>query len=244
LRPLTSGELLEAWEKGLDQTMLEKTLHLLGKACSVNNLDEIARLSIGNRDAKLMQLREWMFGQRLRSMATCSQCGEAIEWECDLNELHLQQPLLPDLLVKTFTLEKNGFNILFRLPDSFDVLKAMNNHEDSRKILTDCIVEVYHQDKKSTVDAFTEEIWDALNERMADEDPQADIRMNISCPVCLSQWEATFDIMSYLWTEINNWALRVMQEVCLLARSFGWSEQDILNMSARRRHFYLQMLRT
>ena len=77
---------------------------------------------------------------------------------------------------------------------------------------------------------------------MSEEDPQADIRMNLICPACTNKWETRFDIVGYLWAEIDNWAYRLMGEVVVLARAFGWQEKDIVNMSARRRHLYIQML--
>jgi hypothetical protein len=242
LRPLTNLELLQVWENGLNQPVIEKTLLLLSKACAANTVDEVGRLSIGNRDAKLMQLREWTFGRRLENIATCPHCGESIEWESDVKELYLQSPNA-DPSVETFALEKNGFNIKFRLPDSFDMLHASTKYGDSRKILAACVLEVYQQDKESAIDDISEEAWDALNQRMAQEDPQADIEMNINCPACLQQWEANFDIVQYLWAEINNWAQRTMQEVYLLARAFGWPEKDILTMSSYRRQLYIEMLK-
>src|SRR6188474_3118704 len=109
--------------------MLDKTLGLLAMACSANDPRDIGHLSIGERDARLLQLREWTFGQRLQNVTTCPQCNESIEWESDLKDLYLQ-PILPGLSVKTFVLEKDPFHIRYRLPDSFDMLKAVSNKEE------------------------------------------------------------------------------------------------------------------
>jgi T4 bacteriophage base plate protein. len=241
LRPLTTAELLQVWEKGLNQTMLDKTLGLLAMACSANDPRDIGHLSIGERDARLLQLREWTFGQRLQNVTTCPQCNESVEWESDLKDLYLQ-PILPGLSVKTFVLEKDPFHIRYRLPDSFDVLKAVSNKEEHKKILANCLLEIHCQDEICTTDDLYEEIWVLLNDRMAQEDPQANIRINLSCPSCSYKWDALFDIVSFFWAEINNWAKRIMQEVCLLARAFGWSEKDILSMGSYRRQLYIQMI--
>jgi hypothetical protein len=51
-----------------------------------------------------------------------------------------------------------------------------------------------------------------------------------------------FDIVPYLWTEINAWAMRLLREIHSLATAYGWREADILAMSAVRRHWYLEMI--
>jgi hypothetical protein len=50
------------------------------------------------------------------------------------------------------------------------------------------------------------------------------------------------DIITFFWMEIKTRARRLLTEVHLLARTYGWSENDILTMSPRRRTMYLQMV--
>jgi hypothetical protein len=40
---------------------------------------------------------------------------------------------------------------------------------------------------------------------------------------------------------LTTWVRRLLREVHTLALAYGWREADILNMSARRRRFYLEM---
>jgi hypothetical protein len=244
MRPLSAVELLSIWEEGIDQPLFEKTQRLLAKACSVANYDDIGLLSIGERDARLLQLREWLFGTRLMNMANCPKCGEQVEWETNTGGLHLQ--LLPaDLAVRSYSLNKDDFSIQFRLPNTHDITGTMYDTpkpDFQNKILTDCIVEVKKKGKKFRGKNLPDKILDALSSRMEEEDPQADISMRIDCPACSHKWEARFDIVRFLWAEIHNWAQHIMQEVFVLAKSFGWSENDILNMSPRRRQLYLQMV--
>jgi hypothetical protein len=244
LKPLTATELLQVWETGLNRPLLEKSLRLLDIACSRPGLDAVSTLSIGERDARLLQLREWMFGPRLFNTAHCPKCTAAVEWETDLNALYLQ-PLLPEQASKEFSLDIDGFLLHFRLLNSNDLLKAASGTaSEPREMLAPCILHVQHEQQPCQVDALPEPIWEALQQRMAEEDPQADIQMLVHCPVCAYGWQMPFDIMSYLWTEIDNWAKHMLQEVFILARAFGWAERDILNMSAQRRQLYLEMLKS
>jgi hypothetical protein len=239
LRPLTPSELLDVWEKGLQQSMFEKTIDLLAKACSVDDPKQLGHLSIGDRDAMLLQLREWTFGSKLHNLTKCPHCNEVVEWQSDTNELYLQSIPL-DLSIRTFEIEKDLFHIRFRLPDSFDLLKAMSNKETTKTVLGNCILEV--NNGESTTNDLDEDALMAVNERIAKEDPQANININLNCPSCSHQWNAVFDIVSFFWAEISSWAKRMLHEVYLLARAFGWSEKDILIMSPYRRQLYIQMI--
>jgi hypothetical protein len=78
-------------------------------------------------------------------------------------------------------------------------------------------------------------------ERIAALDPQADTRIDLSCPDCHHGWSEVFDVVSFFWTEIDAWARRLLRDVNVLARAYGWREHDILAMSTMRRQLYLAM---
>ena len=65
----------------------------------------------------------------------------------------------------------------------------------------------------------------------------------MTCPACGRFWQAAFDIASYLWSELDALAQRLLGEVHTLARAYGWREADVLSMSPWRRQFYLEMVR-
>jgi hypothetical protein len=223
---------MDHWETGLQQSLLERSLRLLATACDTDP-DKIAVLSIGERDARLLQLREWLFGPRLLNMACCPHCRERVEWETSVQQLRLQ-PCSASGNADPRFLETSGYAIRYRLPNTLDICVA---HTNAEALLQRCILEI-----QPDTSALPDHVTAALMERMSGEDPQADIRMRLSCPACSHQWEALFDIASYLWAEVHQWALRLLQEVSVLARAFGWSERDILNMSAQRRQLYLEMI--
>ncbi|MBO9205492.1 MULTISPECIES: T4 family baseplate hub assembly chaperone [Niastella] len=246
MRPLTTVELLNIWEAGIHQTLMEKSLHLVTTACSLSSIHEAANLPIGERDHKLLQLREWMFGSRLINTMNCPSCNETVEWETDLRELYLQTAH-DTTASREYNLESDGFNIRFRLPNSGDLLNAILNNASNlvaQKVLAGCILEARRDQNTITIDELPNEVFTALNQHLGKEDPQADIWMLLTCPYCSHQWEGQFDIVSYLWIEIDNWAKHMLHEVYLLATTFGWSEYDILNLSPQRRQLYLEMIRS
>jgi hypothetical protein len=81
-----------------------------------------------------------------------------------------------------------------------------------------------------------------LTARMEALDPLADIRMDLTCPQCGHRWTAWFDIAGYLWEEIQHWAEETLATVHQLARAYGWSEGEILELSPVRRQLYLGMI--
>jgi hypothetical protein len=237
------AQLLRIWEDGLYQSTLEKTVRLLAAACQTPDLSLVSQISIGERDARLLQLREWMFGRQLKNMSTCPICGQMAEWENRTDDLRLQAwPTEP--VMRTFNLTEEGFDIKFRLPHTADMAKAIADarYREQQTIFNSCILEVKQQERETSAGDIPAHIREVIEKRMSEEDPQADIRMQISCPSCEHQWETRFDIVNYLWTEINNWAKRMLRDIYLLARTFSWSEKEILSMTAQRRQHYLQMI--
>ena len=94
---LTAADLLNVWERGLTQSPVQRALALLA-ACADTPVDTLAQLSIGQRDARLLTLREWAFGSQIVGVASCPGCGEL-----SLNLVsgtHLDVPFYHDKVVR------------------------------------------------------------------------------------------------------------------------------------------------
>lgn len=235
---VTASELLSTWEQGLDRPMFERALLLL-EAASGQSMDSLATLSIGQRDLKLLELREVLFGRSVPCIVTCPSCAERLELNLDSDALHVSgktSDVQPE-----YTLEIEGFILKYRLPNSADLSLASSADANGRNLLLQSCLMTAHQGMREL--ACTElppAVLDALSSAMAEADPQSNLELALTCPACEHAWSAVFDITSYLWSEIQNWAMRTMREVYLLARTFGWSEAEILAMSPLRRQLYLQ----
>ena len=62
MHELSPGELLEVWENGMRQTADQKALRLLGAAFPEESPASLTQWRIGQRNALLLTLREWLFG--------------------------------------------------------------------------------------------------------------------------------------------------------------------------------------
>jgi hypothetical protein len=242
MQMLTASKLLSLWERGRSQPSHRQALLLLAAAYPETVPEDLAGLSIGRRDAWLLTLRERLFGTRLVSIANCPACGEKLELSFEISEIRVETGEEQN---SQLSLEMEGYEVLFRLPDSNDLAALLIGADlevGRGTLLKRCLTEVRLYGKEQTAEELPPEIVAAVTERMSQADPQAIVKLSLDCPSCRQNWLATFDILSFLWSEIETWAKRLLHEIHILARSYGWSEADILAMSTLRRQSYLEML--
>jgi uncharacterized protein (UPF0212 family) len=240
MRPLSAQELLDAWERGLGETPVQRALTLLAAACPETLPEALARESVGRRDGRLLTLREWTFGPRLASLAACPACGELLETAFDVADIRVQDAGDGD---EPLSLSVAGRELTFRLPNSAD-LAALAGGEDldgaRRRLLGRCLLAV--RGEEAAVERLPAEVLQAVADRMAEADPQGDVELALTCPACGHGWPAAFDIASFFWTEVDAWARVLLHEIHILASAYGWREPDILALSPWRRRSYLELI--
>jgi hypothetical protein len=242
MRSLSAPELLGAWESGLTQSLVQRALELLSAAYPQASPDALSALSIGRRDAELFALREQLFGPEMTCVAACPQCGERLD--LTLNTLEMRSVSDPDPLPEA-ALSVAGYDLRFRHPNSEDLaiaLESSDPDEASERLFERCLLSVEPHDAPVGCGRLPREVVDAVSDRMASSDPLADIQLALCCPACTHHWRAAFDIVSFLWREIESLAARLLREVHALASAYGWRERDILALSPFRRNFYLALL--
>ncbi len=242
MRALSSAQLVGVWERGEGQDSVERALTLLSAACPEQTREELAALSIGRRDRYLLDLRRQIFGDPLTWVAACPQCATRLEYRLATEELRSRAPesrLEPPLLTT------GEFSLRLRPPDSADLAAARGcaTIEAARRSLAErCVLEARRDGAGLAATELPEALIAEISDFLAAADPLAEWLIDLNCPECGSTSQVLFDIASYLWTEIAALAKRLLREVHVLARAYGWREADILAMSAARRHFYLEMV--
>jgi hypothetical protein len=273
MRALSAAELLDVWERGQGRSLPQQALLLLAAAYPDLSADLLGQLSIGQRDARLLALREGTFGPQLVSMTTCPQCHEQLELTLTMADIH--PPTKGRRLRRQSTgtdaerlsasaqgepadagpppkrgygvpmsLSVGGYDVQFRLPNSQDLLAVAGSGDVAaarRLLLERCLVAARRGDEDKSGAELPAGVVEAINQRMAQADPQADVRLALACPSCGHQWQAPFDIASFFWSELNVWAERTLYQVHSLARAYGWREADILALSPWRRQYYLNL---
>jgi hypothetical protein len=243
MRNLAARDLLQVWEWGQGQHPVDRALTLLAVACPEMTPDELAALSIGQRDSLLLALRELVFGPRLNGYVECPRCSERLEFSLLVEDLRTADAAETKEAELTFT--KDEFQVRYRLPDSLD-LAAIVSYDDVAEarnlLIRRCISEAHRGETRIDMEALPDTVITALGTHLAQQDALAEVQLDLHCPACGHGWPMMLDILSFLWTEISALTKRLLREVHTLALAYGWPEADILSMSARRRQLYLEMV--
>jgi hypothetical protein len=248
LRPLSASELLDLWERGIGVPPVEQGLLLLQAAYPEIPASHLLDLSIGQRDAILMRLRDKTFGASLSGLAVCPSCGEKVEISFPLVQLYANggrytDPLTLSSIAQPKRIETGGFELSFRLPNSRDLLRLPADSESARlTLLQTCVLDARRAGQPVDASDLSDDVVETLTRQMDDSDPLANLHLPLNCPACKHSWEVMFDILSFFWSEINAWAQRLLRELHILASAYGWREADILAMSAWRRQKYLELI--
>lgn len=236
-------QLLNLWERHHAAHPLRRALALLEAAWPQADALAWAQVPVGARDAWLLRLFEDLFGPQLRTVAECPRCGERLEADFLASDIRSREPA-PPAPAAPLHWQGAGCSAAYRLPNTEDLLLAAPAGTDAtRALLRRCVVEARQGRRAIAPDELSEGAVAGIAEAMAAADPDADVRLALSCPACGHAWRLGFDIVSYFWGELSDWAWRTLAEVDRLARSYGWSEQEILRLSPTRRQLYLELLR-
>jgi len=221
---MLAADLLTAWDQGRSRTPAGRGQSLL--AALRPEAGRRTALSVGQRDALLFDLRGELFGSGVEAVASCPGCAEQVEL--------------------TFELVHDGYTVRARPPTTADLaaLEGVGSAAEGRELLLGrCVVAALRGGTDVSPAELPESVRVELATRMAEADPQADTRLVLTCPGCGRTWDATFDIVSFLWQELDTEARRLVREVHGLASAYGWPEAEILAMSPARRSLYLEMIR-
>ncbi len=245
MRAPSSAQLLDAWERALSDAPALRPAVLLASTCDEESVDALASMPIGERDRRLLRLREWTFGPTLASVADCARCGERLEWTARVSDLFVAGSGEP---VSEVAIDDGDYHVRCRLPNSLDVHAVVGLADRTaarERLLRRCLLNVECRGETVSVgenESLPAALCDAISTRMSEADPQADHACHLTCPACNHQWTASFDIGSFFWSEVTAWADRLLNEVHTLACAYGWREQDILTLSPWRRQFYLNLV--
>jgi hypothetical protein len=227
--------LLLAWEKSLRCAPAARPLTILGALGDDTDPKRLEQLSIGRRDAELLELRAEAFGDRLDAVADCSACGETLELSIETSEL---RPSVAPSDREWHVLTSAGFEVRFRLPTTADLVAVVAEADVAHAratLLERCVLD-------PPVEALPDDVRGAIVERMAELDPFATVELELVCPACGEVGSVGLDMTSFLWAELDAAARRTLEDVHLLASAYGWREGEVLALSPERRRAYLELV--
>jgi hypothetical protein len=235
-----TGELLGLWEQAAATPPARRSDVLLAAQC------EAPISSLGSRNAALVALRGRLLGNTQPLRCTCIACGAVADFSVDCTAL--EHALLPAPgSGEPQQLEAAGWRIEFRLPDIADVRRALhecgNVQEFVGILLACCVVRCGREGGEHCAPRdIPAAVAEALSRRMEELEPGASVGFNVTCPECAAQWTAPMDVGEVLWAELESRAERILLDVDVLARAYGWTEPEVLALSPTRRAAYLQLV--
>lgn len=230
---LSPAQILELWECGARQHPLDRALLLLQSTHSGELLQELVDVSIGQRDQMLISLRRAMFGDELPGYVDCPGCRTRLEFVLDAGTLYSDASSDP--------IEVDELRI--RRPTSRDLAEVISESDPEKaanQLAQQCVIAPDQPAGELPIlnAAQVRKIESALTEA----DAAADIVLDFSCTECGFAWQTPFDIGGYLWREIDMYAVKLMSDIHMLARAYGWNEREILELSDSRRAAYIDMV--
>jgi hypothetical protein len=245
----SAADLLDVWDRGsCEPSVVGRGLALLDAARPGHAVGALARVGIGERDADLLALRAAVFGDKIVGLAACGECGENVELTFTVADITVASTAdRAEEVPLDMTVDADGYEIRVRPLDSLDLeaILGMPDVPSARMVLLRrSVLAANRQGTAVAAEDLPADVLDAVEERLAAADPQADVQLALCCPGCGATWQQAFDIVSFLWAEVDAWARRTVREVHLLASAYGWPERDILGMSAPRRRAYLDLVLT
>ncbi len=238
----STRRLLDAWESLRSVTPAQRAIELAAIARPDVATNQIGEWSVGARDGALMGLRSVLFGPGADAVGMCPECSERIEFDIDIDELRsVSVGTEHDEVV----LATDGWVVNSRVPRASDLvaIESATSAEDAAEMLwRRCVVSVRHESRPSAVDELPAAVRSSVVERWEQLDPLADVRLDLVCPACGAVSQQAFDVASYVWVEVDGWARRLLADVHVLARAYGWSEDEIVSLSPLRRRCYLEMV--
>ena len=233
MRDLAERELLNIWERGSDLHLVDRSLLALHAAFPATSYDTLAGWPLGARNRALAELFGSWFGPGLEAWAACDTCGEQLEFEMDTRVLIAQHaaPATADSAVAA-TVGSHRF----RLPSSRDLALAAREPTTelaAASLLRTCWI------GSGEAPSFSDREIEEAGEQLALADPLAEARVRLACPGCGREWDDTLDLALFVWAEVEARAKRLLLDVHQLACAYGWTEEEILALSERRRRFYL-----
>lgn len=243
---MNAAQWLDAWERS---TGLPPALQPCALLAPLLPPDEPGPETwpLGLRDAALLDLHVALFGPALNAATPCPACHESLDLALDARQLRVAPtPTTPagaPADSEADCLQHEGWRVHWRLPTSLDLAAAAAAADDStarRRLLQRCVRSAEHAGAAMDALALPPPLVRRLAQVLNDADPQALVELALHCPACSHDWTEIFDIGAYLVARVGLWAAQTQDQVHLLARAYGWTEDETLRLSPARRSAYIE----
>ena len=204
---------------------------------------EVDALLVSERDLALVALRQRSLGSELAMELTCPACGADHDLVIDLTRLGAPPPAPREIEVV-----HGDHRVRVRLPTARDpaVAAAAGALDAGRAtLLAATLLELDGRPGPFTVAdaaAIDPELREAIDAAVEDALPDVDLALVTTCSTCDAGIEAPVYLAEVILAELRERGRQLLREVHLLARTYHWSERQILSLSVARRRAYLTLI--
>jgi hypothetical protein len=224
-----AAQLLDLWERAGGLGPVERVLALAeaGGGDAQAMLDE----PYGHTAGYVLELRERLMGPAMQATARCPRCSSRVEFAVDVEHLrrHQSEDVRPDMLA--------AYGIDCRPPTAGDLLAVADTADPAVELQRRCVAGARSID----IDDLPVDVVAVLDETLARADPLAELLVDLSCPECGAGFASDLDLGVFVWDEVDARARHLLQEIDVLARTYGWTESEVLALSEVRRAAYLRL---
>ena len=199
------------------------------------------RLALRSCDRQLLELYRERYGPELRAVSACPGCGAMIELQFAVDDLlhALAEPVRGEL-----SLTSGEYELELRLPTVADVTRARSDGELERAAATlaaACVSACLRDGLEVSPDAVPAAVLEEAQRRLERFDLAGE-PLELNCLDCTTRWNAVLDVPALVLAELDAEGRRLLADVHLLARSYGWSESEIAALPPARRRRYVEMV--
>lgn len=204
--------------------------------------DRLLSMTAGDRERVLLALCRYLLGPEVDLVVPCPSCRSLCELQVSFADLMTQHPA-PSNGRCTLAAEDGSWTARIRPPTGHDLEEAARGEAGSaRRLLENCLSELVDPSGRSIAgDGLPRECETALGEAIAALDPIAECRIGVDCPHCATSFDTLLDGFTLLRTAIGD-ANDLYGDVYRMARSYHWSEAEILDLPLKRRRHYLAIV--
>jgi hypothetical protein len=199
------------------------------------------RLALRSCDGQLLELYRERYGPELRAVSACPECGAVLELQFAVDDL---LDAAPEPVRGELTLTSGEYELELRLPTVADVTRARSAGELERAAATlaeACLSACLRDGLEVSPDAVPPALLDEAQRRLQRFDLAGE-PLELNCLDCATQWNAVLDVPALVLAELDAEGRRLLADVHLLARAYGWSEGDVVALPPARRRRYVEMV--
>ncbi len=236
---LDASAVLGIWEDARGLDAITRSVQLAASTEPEMGLRDAASIPIGARNTRLIRLRSLWEEGGFEATAQCPHCGAVLEFDVDLAELMEEtepgecEPIhIDNRIIRWRPVASND---LLEAGTQLDVASA------ERTIIDRCVTEVLENDRLLVGHHVTDSERAALAEALEASDPLSELLVDLKCVDCGGSMTADLQIPDVVWSELDSIARGLLADVDTLARAYGWTEAECLELSPGRRAIYLEL---